>query len=52
MLNAFNLISTWSIVLMVLDYKQFASATYIRSASVVLAPYLGILLVWLLVILI
>ncbi len=49
-LNALNLMAIWSIVLMILGYKKFTSASSIQSAIVVLTPYLLILLVWALII--
>ncbi len=50
MLNAFNLIAIWGIVLLILGYRQFTGVTQTRAAIVVLSPYLLILLVWALVI--
>lgn len=46
LLNAFNLVAIWSVVLLVLGYKHFTSATYLKSAVVVLSPYVLILFIW------
>lgn len=45
-LNAMNLTLLWSLVLVVMGYKQWLEASYLKALSVVLAPYLLILGVW------
>lgn len=51
MLSAINLVTIWSVLLMIMGHRIFTASTYLKSATVVLTPYVLILLVWTLIIL-
>ena len=51
LLNAINLAQVWSVVLMVLGYKQWTGKSGVKSTAIILAPYLVIIGIVVLVIL-
>lgn len=46
MMNSLNLTMIWSLVLMVMAYKQLLQSTMVKALSLVLAPYALILGIW------
>lgn len=46
LLNSLNLVSSWSVVLVMLGYKHFTKSSFLTASLVVFAPYLLILLIW------
>ena len=50
LLNSLNLISAWSVVLIMLGYKHITKSSYLAASLIVFTPYLLILLIWFLLI--